>query len=255
MARSDPTKPVAERLTALGRTLWWHPHRREIMRDLRALVATVDEPRLDALRREYAERMRKASAASRYKYFDVVFHTLQKLLLVRELGLHEGPSRRVLDIGTGGGHLPLVCRFYGHDAVGIDVGDAFYDRLAACFGVQRTVVRVEAGTKLPDLGGRFDVVTACDIAFNEKRAGKTRGVFWSLPDWRFFLNDLSVNQLRTPGEIYLKLNKEARGRILGVAHRAYSRDALVLAARNGAEVSRWRGTIRLGFAAPREIMR
>ncbi len=50
MARSDPTKPVAERLATLQRTLWWHPQRREILRDLRTLIATVDESRLDALR-------------------------------------------------------------------------------------------------------------------------------------------------------------------------------------------------------------
>ena len=254
MAASDPTKPVAERLATLQRTLWWHPHRREILRDLQALVATVDEPCLDALRGKYAERMRKASAASRYKYLDVVFHTLQKLLLVRELGLHKSPPRRVLDIGTGGGQLPFVCRFYGHQVVGIDVEDAFYDVLAACVDIERNTVRVEAQTPLPDLGGRFDVITACDIAFNEKREGKTRGIYWSLEDWQFFLNDLVAHQLRLPGTIYLKLNKEARGRLLGFDRRAYSRDALALAARNGAEVSRWRGTIRLSFATPRVIV-
>ena len=253
MAESDPTKTIAERLAALQRTLRWNPRRREILRDLRELIATVDVPCLDALRGKYAERMRKAGAASRYKYLDVVFHTLQKLLLARELGLHEGPPRRVLDIGTGGGHLPLVCHFYGHQAVGIDVKDAFYEGLAACLGATRTVVRVEARTPLPDLGGRFDVITACDIAFNEKREGKTRGVYWSLEDWQFFLNDLVTHQLRTPGTIYLKLNKEARGRLLGVDRRAYNREVLALAARNGAEVSRWRGTIRFSFAAPREI--
>lgn len=254
MAESDPTKPVAERLATLQRTLWWHPHRREILRDLRALIATVDEVRLDALRGKYAERMRKASAASRYKYLDVVFHTLQKLLLARELGLHKSPPRRVLDIGTGGGQLPFVCRFYGHQAVGIDVKDAFYDGLAACLGVERTVVRVEAATPLPELDGRFDVITACDIAFNEKRMGKTRGIYWTLQDWQFFLNDLAANQLRTPGTIYLKLNKEARGHLLGIDRRAYSRDALALAARNGADVSRWRGTIRLSFDTPRALV-
>ena len=254
MAASDPTKPVAERLATLQRTLWWHPHRREILRDLQALIATVDEPGLDALRGKYAERMQKASAASRYKYLDVVFHILQKLLLARELGLHKSPPRRVLDVGTGGGQLPFVCRFYGHQAVGIDVKDAFYDGLSACLDIERTTVRVEARTPLPDLGGRFDVITACDIAFNEKREGKARGIYWSPDDWQFFLNDLVAHQLRTPGTIYLKLNKEARGRLLGFERRAYNREVLALAARNGADVSRWRGTIRLTFATPRAIV-
>ncbi len=240
-------------MAALQGTLRWNPRRAEILHDLQDLIATVDEPSLMALRGRYAERMRKAGAVSRYKYLDVVFHTLQKLLLARELGLHQGRPRRVLDIGTGGGHLPFVCRLYGHDAVGIDVADAFYDGLAACVGVERTTVRVEAQTPLPDLGGRFDVITACDIAFNEKREGKTRGLYWSLQDWQFFLNDLAVNQLRMPGTIYLKLNRDARGRVLGVDRRGYSREALALAARNGAKVSRWHGTIRFDFVSAREI--
>lgn len=253
MASSNPTKTIPERLATLRRTLRWNPRREEILQDLQALIATVDVAGLDALRGQYAQRMRKAGAASRYKYLDVVFHGLQKLLLARELGLHEGLPRRVLDIGTGGGSLPFVCGFYGHHAVGIDVEDAFYEGLAACLGIQRTVVRVEAQTPLPDLGGRFDLITACDIAFNEKREGKTRGLYWSLEDWQFFLNDLVAHQLRMPGTIYLKLNKEARGRVLGIDRRAYSRDALALAARNGAAVSRWRGTIRLSVTEPREI--
>jgi hypothetical protein len=253
MASSDPTQTIPERLVALRRTLRWNSRREEILQDLQELVGTIDVAGLEALRGQYAERMRKASAASRYKYLDVVFHTLQKLLLARELGLDKGSPRRVLDIGTGGGHLPFVCDFYSHRAVGIDVEDAFYDGLAACLGVRRTVVRVVAQTPLPDLGERFDVITACDIAFNEKREGKTRGLYWSLEDWQFFLNDLVVHQLRIPGTIYLKLNKEARGRLLGIDRRAYSRDALALAARNGAAVSRWRGTIKLSVTEPREL--
>lgn len=253
MPTSDPTKTIAERLAALQRTLRWNPRREEIRQDLRRLIATVDEPCLVALRGQYAERMRKSSAVSRYKYLDVVFHTLQKLLLARELGLHEGPPRRVLDIGTGGGHLPFVCRFYGHDAIGIDVRDAFYDGLAACVGIARTVMRVEARTPLPDLGGRFDLITACDIAFNEKRQGTLRGIYWSPEDWKFFLNDLIAHQLRTPGTIYLKLNKEAHRRPLGFTRYAYNGKVLALAIQNGAQVRPRLGTIRLAVSTPRKI--
>ena len=248
MQSSDPTKTIAERLAALRGTLRWNPRREEILHDLQDLIATVDESRLDALRRDYAERLQKAGPASRYKYLDVVFHTLQKLLLARALGLHEGSPRRVLDIGTGGGHLPFVCRFYGHEVVGIDVKDAFYDGLAACLGVQRTVVRVEAQTPLPDLGGRFDVITALGVRFNNKGNRDGRRLYWSPAEWQSFLDDLVANQLRRPGMLYFTLNKESRGRLLGFHHHAYNREVLGLAARRGAVVSLWHGTIKLSFA-------
>ena len=213
----------------------------------------VDEARLDSLRRSYAERMRRASAESRYKYLDVAFFTLQKLLLARQLGLHRGPARRVLDIGTGGGHFPWVCRFYGHQSVAIDVKNTFYDSLAACFDVQRIVVPVEAQTPLPDLGGRFDLITACGIVFNEKSRSEGRRVYWSIEEWRFFLNDLVAHQLGPSGTIFLKLNKEERSLLPGLQRHSYSREALTLATRNGAQVRPRLGTIRLTFTTPRDI--
>jgi hypothetical protein len=94
-------KALDEQLRVLGKGLWWHPKRREIMQRFHDLVARVDWQRLEAAQREYGDRMRKASADSRYKYFDVAFYTLQKLLLAYELGLDRGPPRRILDIGTG----------------------------------------------------------------------------------------------------------------------------------------------------------
>ncbi len=234
--------------------LWWRPWlRREVLQELTTLIATVDQSGLDALYREYAQRIGEASAESRYKYLDVGYHTLESLLLARKLGLHEGPPRRVLDIGTGGGYLPFVCRFYGHDAVGIDVEDVFYDGLAACLGVRRIEGTVRPQTPLPDLGGRFDVIAACGIVFHNKGRTERGRVFWSSEDWRFFLNDLVAQQLRTPGTIYLVPNRQTIGRRFGRERRAYSPDLMGLAGRNGAAVNRRRGTIRFNFDAPRAI--
>ncbi len=81
------------------------------MQDLRTLMSGVDFARLDALREQYAERIHRAGPDSRYKYFDVAYYTLQKLLLARQLGLDRGPPRRILDIGTGGGHFPSSVAF------------------------------------------------------------------------------------------------------------------------------------------------
>jgi len=253
MPDSDPLKTIPEQLAALEATLRWKPRRKEIIESLRTLMAAVDRPRLDALRRQHEAGIREASAVSGYKYLDVAFYTLQKLLLARDLGLNKGPPRRVLDIGTGGGHFPFVCRFLGHQAVGIDIENAIYEGIAACLGVQRTIVRVEPLKPLPNLGERFDLITASDITFNDKADLNGRRHYWSLAEWKFFLDDLIANQLRYPGTLYLRPNKEFQAPLRGVTPLVYNRGLLAMAARNGATVSRRHGTIKLSVTSRREI--
>jgi len=232
----------------LAAGLAWTPRRRRLRRILRALMATVDCAGLDALRAKYADVMRGAHPDSAYKYLDVAFHTRQKLLLANRLGLDQGPPRRVLDIGTGGGHFPFVCRFFGHEVVGIDVDDPLYDGIAACLGVQRTLVRVRPNTPLPALGGRFDVIVACNTTFNDKEQGPPR-TYWSAAEWQYFLDDLLDNQLRSPGRLYVKLNKEYRTDAAGRERLVYNRDLLDRVARNGAAVDRRHGMFEFSLAA------
>lgn len=251
MPGSDATKTIFERM--LKAALRWNPRRMEVMQDLLALMTAIDGPRLDTLRREHAEAIRSADPASGYKYVDVALYTLQKLLLAHELGLKGGLPRRVLDIGTGGGHFPFVCQFFGHRAVGIDIDNALYEGIAACLGVQRTIVRVEPQRRLPDLGGRFDLISACDVTFNDKDDRDGRRVYWTLAEWQFFLNDLIANHLQYPGTLYLKLNKEWQKAAFGSDRLLFNRKLLAMAARNGAVVSRRRGTIKFSLTSRHEI--
>jgi hypothetical protein len=91
---------------------------------------------------------------------------------------------------------------------------------------------------------RFDLITVCNITFDEIRTmdRQKRRNYWSLAQWEFFFDDLVSNQIRSPGRIYLKLNKQWCGRLLGFDRRAFDHRLLAMASR-WAEVSRWRGTI------------
>lgn len=251
MPVGDPDKAIFERTVRAA--LRWNPRRREIMQDLQALVAAIDARRLDLLQREYADITRSSDPAAGYKYLNAPLYTLQKLLLAHELGLKGGPPRAVLDIGTAGGHFPFVCRYFGHRVVGVDIDNELYEGIAACLGVRRTIVRVEPQRPLPNLGGRFDLITACDVTFNDKDDRDGRRVYWTLEEWRFLLNDLFANHLRFPGTLYLKLNKEWQKGAFGSDRLFFNRGLLAMAARNGAAVSRRRGTIRFSLAAPHEI--
>ncbi len=251
MLEMNSTKTMFEQ--TLKGALRWNPRRREVMRDLLALLATVDGARLDTLREKYADATQRADAAAGYKYLDVPLYTLQKLLLAHKLGLEGGLPRRVLDIGTGGGHFPFVCRFFGHRAVGVDIGNELYEGIAACLGVRRTIVRVAPLTPMPYLGEKFDLITACDVTFNDKDDRDGRRVYWSLAEWRYFLNDLFANHLQYPGVLYLKLNKEWQRGYFGSDRLFFNRALLTMAARNGAAISRLRGTIKFTLSSRREI--
>lgn len=246
----DPFKTIPEQLSALEKALGGPRWDAEIRDDLQALMGRVDSAGLDALRARHAGSMRTAAVASGYKYLDAPYFTLLKLLLARELGLDHGPPRRVLDIGTAGGHFPFVCRYFGHDVVAIDVENPLYESIASCLGVQRTIARVEPYRMLPALGGRFDLITACNTTFNDSPVEPgDPPAYWTTAEWQFFFNDLVSNQLRYPGELYIELNEERPRRTPGAGRRRYNPDILEMAARNGAAVNHRLGTIRMSFAA------
>jgi SAM-dependent methyltransferase len=251
---SDPSRTIQEQLAVLGRFLRRHRGGAEILRDLQTLMTRVDGAGLEALRARHAESMRTASATSGYKYLDVVYYTLLKLLLARQLGLDRGPPRRVLDIGTAGGHFPFVCRFFGHDVVGLDIEVPLYESISTCLRVERTIVRVEPYQPLPALAGRFDLITACNTTFNEKSVEDGGPpAYWAPAEWQYFINDLVSNQMRYPGELYIALNPEWRRYPLGIERLVHNRDVLKMAAANGAVVRPRSGRIRMKFSAHRVI--
>lgn len=145
------------------------------------------------------------------KYTDVAGQMRDKLLLVRRLGLHKGPPRRILDLGTGAGYFPLLCRAYGHAVAATDLDDnPLYNDMVEALGIERRVHRILAGQPLPDMGGPFDVVTAFQVCFNGHKSPQ----LWRAAEWRAFLEDVARNHLAPGGRIILGLNAEEDGRCL-----------------------------------------
>jgi hypothetical protein len=73
--------------------------------------------------------------------------------------------------------------------------------------VKRKIWRIEAFRPLPDLGSKFDVITAHMICFN----GHKSAHLWRIPEWEFFLNDLADKHLQPGGKVCLELNREYDG--------------------------------------------
>lgn len=143
------------------------------------------------------------------KYIDPVVWFESKLAIAYLLNLHKRPPMKIIDLGTGPGHFPVVARFYGHDVIGTDLphrwsdvakNKQLYDALCEVYKVQRRPLTIQPRVDLPDLGGRFDLVTALMAAFNiENRAP------WDINTWNFFLSNLRKNVLTEKGELFMGL--------------------------------------------------
>ena len=139
------------------------------------------------------------------KYLEIERWMEINLKRVRDLGLDLGGRKRVLDIGSGTGYFLYICQYLGHDVLGLDLDEERgFTEMVELLGVKRVIYRVEACQPLPDLGPRFDVITAHMICFNGHKSDK----LWKIPEWEFFLNDLGERHLAPGGQVCLELNRE-----------------------------------------------
>jgi hypothetical protein len=191
---------------------WLEPIRWEsdVYADVARIVSRIDIAELERLRLRYEN----ASPAPGYsKYLDIATYLAVHVRYARQLGLASAVpgQRRVLDVGTGAGYFPLVCRHYGHTAVAIDLDTTpMYNELVRLLGIDRVVWRIEPYVALPAFPQRFDVVTAMQIKFDGKGAGGR----WGADEWLFLLRDLADHVSHADGQVFLGFNADASGRSL-----------------------------------------
>lgn len=134
------------------------------------------------------------------KYLDLDYWLGVNLRRAEAVGLHVGPSRRVLDIGCGAGYFLHVCRLLGHEVTGLDIHDPMYASLTEWLRVPVVAGAIETLKPLPVVGS-WDVVTAHMIYFN----GHMTERLWGPREWEYFLDSLPARR------VYLELNREDSG--------------------------------------------
>jgi len=171
---------------------------------LRPLMAGLDQARLSEIQVRYRELPRGFA-----KYTDVDHYLRFNRGRVQDLRLHRVARQRVFDLGCGGGFFLYILKRLGHDVLGLDTDEhALYRELTELFEVPRVVWRIKPFEPLPDLGRRFDWITAFSIAFDTVRGGEER---WGPREWNFFLEDLRDRYLAPGGKMYFALNPGASG--------------------------------------------
>lgn len=195
-------KPI---LSKWAQRLFKAIYRRKIAGEVDGIIAGLDMTRYEELKGFHRS---KESEAKFNQHFDLRKNLIDNLYLVHWLRLNKGSGRNILDIGTGKGIFPFLCNRYGHKVTGMDLGDIpRYNDFIEYLGVERKIWEVKAFEPLPDLGRRFDLVTAVLVCFNNHKTDN----LWGVKEWDYFLRDLAKNQLTNDGWVFLLLNAEHDG--------------------------------------------
>jgi SAM-dependent methyltransferase len=201
--------------------------------DAKGLVQKIDLAKLDLIRAKYEIRNETVAWP---KYVNAEYWFEKAIAQVRELRLDRVTNKAILDLGSGAGYFMFTCKQLGHDGLGLDLPEpAYFGEMFDLLGLRRVIWRINAYQPLPELGCRFDLITAFAICFNGHDTDKV----WGSSEWEFFLRDLETRFLNPGGEIYLALNPEPYGHFTPELER-YFRD-------RGGLIHQ--GKIRLGGAA------
>lgn len=194
------------------------------------LLARIDQGRLRHLQQKHGSPPPDAPPSWRHysKYLDLKTYLPLNVRRVQDLDLQRAPPQDILDIGCGAGFFLFVAQSFGHRGLGLDIGGIpVFDDLVGLFGVERVIYEVKMFKEMPDLGRRFDLVTAFSTAFHGGRKMSSR---WGVEEWDFFINDLQ-RHLKPGGRIFFGLNPAYDGNY-------YTAEILDLFLRRGAEVER-----------------
>ena len=177
----------------------WRRAQRSILRlPLQPLLDTIDSERLCRIQQRYSD-----SPAQYAKYANIDRWLRVNRERVQDLKLHRSPPKRIVDLGCGGGFFLFILKGLGHSVLGLDVDESpLFAELLDLFSVPRVVWRIEAFEPLPDLGGKFDWITAFSISFNRYSPTKRP---WGTAEWDFLLLDLQ-RHLTPGGKVFFGLN-------------------------------------------------
>jgi len=181
---------------------WTHPVNQQ------RILENLDWSQFEKLREQYPYR---PGSPQINRFEDIVYWIDINVERAQDLWLDRSPPLRILDLGCGAGYFLYVCKHFGHHVLGFDTDDdPLFRATTELLGVRRVIGRIERQTPLPDLGDKFDRVTAHRICFH--RIGKVRaGVEWSTADWKFFINDIQTRFLNENGRLLLDFNPRPDG--------------------------------------------
>ena len=172
--------------------------------ETKRVIETIDPVGFEQIRQRYAV---ENPGEHWPKYLDLDRWIDINIRRIREIELDLARRKRILDLGCGAGYFLYIAQLLGHSGLGLDVDYVpMFADITRLLGVRRVIQRIQAFEPLPDLGAKFNLVTAFMICFNNHKQAN----LWGMPEWEFFLNDLA-RHLTPRGRVWLELNREYDG--------------------------------------------
>jgi len=217
----DPEKRLHARLQAQRRKLnTQRPHPLTPA----AIISTLDPTQLQSI---LSPEANPGAGIHTEKYLEMEKWLPTNIRRILNLGLDIAPPARLLDLGSGAGYFLYIAKLLGHTVAGLDVNDptaAWYTKMFQLYQIPRTIWYILPRVPLPDLGPRFDYVTAFMACFNQPKTDNT----WGVPEWQFFLDDLQTH-LNPKAIVWFELNPRLDGSLYTPALETFfkSRGAIV----------------------------
>jgi SAM-dependent methyltransferase len=169
-----------------------------------AIIDTIDRAKFEEIYARYAV---EDPGENWPKYLDLPRWIDINIHRIRDVGLDTPVRKRLLDLGCGAGYFAYIAQLLGHDVVGLDIDQLpMFADSTRMLGVRRVIWRVRPFVPLPDLGEKFDVITAFMICFNNHKMPD----LWGVAEWEFFLDDLA-RHLTPRGRVWFEFNMEWDG--------------------------------------------
>jgi SAM-dependent methyltransferase len=168
------------------------------------VIETIDPVAFEQIRQRYGA---SNPTDDWRKYLDLDRWVSINIRRIRDIELDFARRKRILDLGCGAGYFLYIAQLLGHTGFGLDLDRIpMFAETTSLLGVRRVIQRIRAFHPLPDLGGKFDLITAFMICFNSHR----RPNLWGVAEWNFFLDDIAKH-LAPRGRVWLELNRESDG--------------------------------------------
>ena len=168
------------------------------------IIQTIDRAQFEEIHHRYAV---EDPGEDWPKYLDVNRWIDVNIRRVRDIELDSSRAKRILDLGCGAGYFAHIAQLLGHGVLGLDIDDLpMFTEITQLLGVRRVIWRIDPFVPLPDLGEKFDLITAFLICFNHHKQSEV----WGVREWEFFLNDLA-RHLAPRSSVWLELNREYDG--------------------------------------------
>ena len=204
--------------------------------ETKRVIETIDPAAFEQIRRRYAV---ENPGEHWPKYLDLDRWISINIRRIREIELDLARRRHILDLGCGAGYFLYIAQLLGHSGIGLDVDFVpMFSDVTRLLGVRRVIQRIRAFDPLPELGAKFDLVTAFMICFNNHKQAN----LWGVAEWDFFLDDLG-RHLAPRGRVWLELNREYDGTF-------YTPELKTFFQRRGAMVDEHKIIFTSGLPAP-----